>query len=235
MADRPILFSGPMVRAILDGRKTQTRRVIEPYENAPHPFSGAKAAPNLVTVAVPARLGGFTPGPTFCTRYAPGDRLWVRETFVTGFNIDDELGRPVGDRKVWYRATDSGLTWFDPDTETTLDNPPWKPSVHMPRWASRLTLIVTDVRVQRLRDISEADALAEGVESRFIRPVPGDGSAQTWWFGTADGRLTPIAAFRDLWDSLNAARGYGWDRNPWVCAVTFEAHQRNIDQMGVAA
>jgi hypothetical protein len=116
------------------------------------------------------------------------------------------------------------------DLDTEARGYPWRPTIFMPRWASRLTLIVTDVRVQRLQDISEGDARAEGVEHRTVTKLNGS-DPQKWWFGHENGRATAKSAFRDLWDSLNAKRSYGWDANPWVCAVTFTAHQRNIDHL----
>ena len=211
MGDRPIMFSGPMVRAILDGTKAQTRRVIEPFEAVPHPFSGREAAPNLVTVRVPARHGGFIAGPTFRLRYAPRDRLWVREAWRTLHTSDCLAPR--------HLAEDPSKVTFEADPHRR--NPLWafgrlRPSMFMPRWASRLTLIVADVRVQRLQDISEADAIAEGCPARNDEELAGM-DASGW--------------FCSLWDDLNAKRGYGWDANPWVCAITFEAHRCNIDQM----
>ena len=229
MTDRPIIFSAEMVRALLDGRKTQHREILKPQpDTLPNGFAGLRLP------------------------YAVGDRLWVRESFITGFDIDDEFGRPVGDRKVWYRATDRGLTWYDPDTESTLDNPPWKSSTQMPRWASRLTLIVTDVRVQRLQDISEADAVADGMQP-YKFPGP-------WWQGYRDdgdgdlvqqqyvGETPPdwmieprrmkdmthldrsaVHLFTTLWNDLHGPDA--WDRNDWVAALTFETHRQNIDQM----
>ncbi len=194
MADKPIIFSAPMVRALLDGRKTQTRRVLTLRNGFIRDRSDAAD----------------------CVRILPGYRLWVREAFVTGHEIDDEFGRPVGDRKVWYRATDSGLTWYDPDSESTIDNPPWNPSIHMPRWASRLTLTVTDVTVQPLLEISRGDAMAEGC------PFP----------NMADGP-DPRAWFRDLWNSLHGPEA--WAANPWVAAYTFTVERGNIDQMPGAA
>ncbi len=193
MTDRAIHFKGPMVRAILDGRKSQTRRVLKP------PYGTLELTRN-----------GWKP---IYTKAFKGDRLWVREAFITGFDIDDEFGRPVGDRKAWYRATDRGLTWYDPDSESTLDNPPWKPSIHMPRWASRLTLVVTDVRVQRLQDIIRGDAMAEGCPFSNMAAGP-----------------DPREWFRDLWNSIHGPEA--WAANPWVAAITFETHRCNIDQMG---
>ena len=189
MTDRPIIFSAAMVRALLDGRKTQHREILKPQpDTLPNGFAGLRLP------------------------YAVGDRLWVRESFITGFDIDDEFGRPVGDRKVWYRATDRGLTWYDPDTESTLDNPPWKSSTQMPRWASRLTLIVTDVRVQRLQDINRGDAMGEGC------PFPNMAAGPD-----------PREWFRAIWNSIHGPDA--WDRNDWVAALTFETHRQNIDQM----
>ena len=189
MTDRPIIFSAAMVRALLDGRKTQHREILKPQpDTLPNGFAGLRLP------------------------YAVGDRLWVRESFITGFDIDDEFGRPVGDRKVWYRATDRGLTWYDPDTESTLDNPPWKSSTQMPRWASRLTLIVTDVRVQRLQDINRGDAMGEGC------PFPNMAAGPD-----------PREWFRAIWNSIHGPDA--WDRNDWVAALTFATHRHNIDQM----
>jgi hypothetical protein len=211
MTDRPIIFSGAMVNALLDGRKSMTRRVLKP------PYGTLEYLPDRTWRPI-------------CTKFFRGDRLWVREAFITGFDIDDEMGRPVAERKVWYRATDQGLTWFDPDTETTLDNPPWKPSIHMPRWASRLTLTVTDVRVQRLQEISEADAVAEGIErligskgpNHFTREIVGK------WSGSFNAP-TAQEVFADLWNSLHGPDA--WDANPWVCAISFDVHRCNIDQL----
>jgi len=218
MTDRPIIFSAPMVRALLDGRKTQTRRVLKPQPG------GIEQRP-LGFVGSPARFV-FTevhPGGANWTHYAkipytPGDRLWVREAFVTGFDIDDEYGRPVGDKKVWYRATDSNLTWYDPDTESTIDNPPWKSSILMPRWASRLTLTVTDVRVQRLQEISEADAMAEGCDAVLALTIKRPNGAHPG---------NPRECYCDLWNSLHGPGA--WDANPWVVAITFDVVARNID------
>jgi len=132
-------------------------------------------------------------------RFHPGDRLWCREAFTL-----TQHDKPVyrADARDQTGARWSSITPGDPNGEVK-----WKPSIHMPRWASRLTLTVTDARVQRVQDISEADAKAEGF----------------------DGHPDPIGALALLWDDLNAARGYGWDANPWIVAMTFTAEQRNID------
>jgi hypothetical protein len=198
MPDRPIIFSAPMVRALLDGRKTQTRRC---------PFDDTKHGPKPSTVA---------------RYYAPGDRLWVREAHVFGHELDDDQ-RPVGERKIWYRATDSHLTWYDDDTETTLDNPPWRPSIFMPRWASRLTLTVTQVRVQRLQEIKGRDMIAEGVRCQGCHDV-GTGDYSACRDG---GCFEQRGDFIHLWNSLHGPEA--WDANPWVAAISFTVEKRNID------
>lgn len=187
MADRPIIFSGPMVRALFDG-KTQTRRLISTKGQA-NLFNGEWADSFVLD---PGNAGWRAEH----VRYAPGDRLYVREA------IDKVSIRAA----VFYRAE------YDAKFTGCSDGLGWRPSIHMPRWASRLTLIVTDVRVQRLQDISEVDAIREGVT--LIEETCED----------------PREAFRDLWDSL-----YGpgaWHVNPWVVAISFDVHRGNIDEMG---
>ena len=177
MRERPILFKGPMVRAILDGTKTQTRRLVKPEH-----FNGS------VMPTDSAMLNAIK-------WECECPRLWVRETFC-----DQGCGRFL------YRASVENPEWKVRR---------WKPSIFMPRMASRIELEVTAIRASRLQDISEEDAESEG--------------AMTWWnglsqeeqFGMYDGGRGPIAAFRMLWDSINAKRVVGWDTNPWVWAITF--------------
>jgi len=193
MTDRPILFSAPMVRAILEGRKTQTRRVFVP----PPPF----AAGDDITVQL--ATGSIAP------RHKVGDRLWVREAHAlvpaSAYRMSDGVQQAINpsDR---YEAAVYRCDW-------ERSAPPWRPSIHMPRWASRLTLTVTDVRVQRLQDISEEDAIAEGVatfsEGRTMRSI-------------SDAEI-----YRLLWEEINGAGS--WDRNDWVAAYTFSVERRNID------
>lgn len=213
MADRPIIFSAPMVRALLDGRKSQTRRVLK-----------KPAAMNALAVFGPAFL--LLPGNVDLVGYAAGDRLWVREGFVRYHDLDDNDMR-VGPLKTAYRA-DGNFRWLDADTDTFRDCPPWKPSIHMPRWASRLTLIVTEVRAQRLQEISAADAKAEGVVHNNV--VDRLASAPLWSVpGTGAGGRHAIAAFAALWASLHGPEA--WDANPWVAAISFTVHRSNIDAM----
>ena len=179
MNEKPILFNGEMVRAILGGRKTQTRRVVKDQGRVPTVLQsdGNRLLPKHV--------------PDWFTDYCPygghGDRLWVRETH---WRAEGEgTGGKV--RFLQYKAT-------SPDDPPLGDR--WRPSIHMPRWASRITLEVTGVRVERVQDISNEDVHAEGFAP---------------W---GDKYLS----FADLWDSINANRGYGWDANPWVWVVEFK-------------
>ena len=233
MTDRPIIMSGPMVRALLDGRKTQTRRVLKPQ-----PVRGFDGWDWGWSV----RREGVTPGTNILWRndakplglesylpYQPGDQLWVREKH---WCVEIE-GGGIGCPYLVYddEWTDGpGAKTPAPQTERIWWGPPYdgdprfgaRPSIHMPRWASRLTLLVTDVRVQRLRKISCADAIAEG-----IAPAA---NSQTIDCETPD----PRHGFRDLWNSLHKP-GKRWEDNPWVVALTFKVVQTNIDQLGEAA
>lgn len=145
MADRPIIFSAPTIRALLDGRKSQTRRRID----KPKRLSGQNIFDGTWTDGYVMDPGNAS-WRAHCTPYALGDRLWVREGFSTEMLAEGEC---------IYRATVDDDTDYYP---TEIAEIRWRSPIHMPRWASRLTLIVTDVRVQRLQEISEADAVAEG-------------------------------------------------------------------------
>lgn len=204
MKERPILFSGEMVRAILDGRKTMTRRVIKPQ-----PLWVGD--PNVAFKTHSANPKGIIN----CHYGQPGDLLWVRETWASLDGVDhlspkdiELLCRdagyktgPCGD--LWYQADNSYRQWGD-DKQTKGK---WRPSIHMPRWASRINLGITDVRVERLQDITDDDVFAEGIEpfsNRFYN------------------LHTDRDVFAKLWDSINLKRGYGWDSNPWVWVVEFK-------------
>lgn len=211
MTVKPILFSGPMVRALLEGRKTQTRRVLK----SPRDGSGWYRHPE--TGAIINSMGGPLPA----VPYAPGDLLWVREAWCTNALVSGGSERsPAG---ILYRADGD---WFTATTQDGAEKSPWKPSIHMPRWASRLTLEVTGVKVERLQEISEEDAIAEGIEvdqsGRFSTIGWRNYSHDNHPFNSA------VASFRSLWNSLNAKRGYGWDDNPWVIAVSFRVHHANV-------
>ena len=227
MKEHPILFSAPMVLAILAGRKTMTRRVVTvPWAH------GRKTLP-----WAPYYLDsdGML---TWCDEYGQyheyartidgpygvlGDRLWVKETFKHFGNVHDGTG-PVR-ASVKYRADDTYRdcgewpTFADaPERECwTQGRSPWQPSIFMPRWASRLTLEVAEIRVERLRAITEEDAAAEGIHT-----LPSDGYG---WTHGMDGvrHNAPTHAFRALWDSINGKRpGCSWADNPWVWVVEFK-------------
>jgi len=195
MKERPILFSAPMVRAILDGSKTQTRRVVKPQ-----PFAGKSADEmreffikkgalgrdeSLTDLVNGARNAGFID--VKCPHGKPGDRLWVREAH----QIDcDGEGNPI-------------FTLYRADYAERDLAPGWRPSIHMPQWASRITLEITAVRVERLQDISRGDCMAEGC------PFPNIAN-----------ETDPKKWYADLWNTIN---GNGaWDKNPWVWVVEFK-------------
>lgn len=163
---RPIIFSGEMVRALLDGRKTMTRRVVKKQH---------------------------------CPYGQPGDLLWVRETWRQAQWKDGIL----------YRADKARSLGMDEYS----DRHKWKPSIFMPRKASRLTLEITDIRMERVQDITTDDAIAEG-----IKELQGGAKVE----------------FHNLWDSINAKRGYGWKANPRVWVVVFQVHRGNVDEINKA-
>ncbi|CAN0620467.1 conserved protein of unknown function [Burkholderia multivorans] len=210
MKERPILFSGPMVRAILEGRKTQTRRVVKWRDVRPGlnlQFSGltASAIGDAWVLESPTRASHeWRCAPTQCPHGHIGDRLWVRETHLNWWKLDE--ANPEGPRVFSHVAA------YAADGYELEPGEKWIPSIHMLRAASRITLEITGVRVERLQDISETDARAEGVtiEDRH----------NMGYCAGAD-RPPSIRAFRELWDGLNAARGHGWDANPWVWVIEF--------------
>ena len=186
--EKPILFSGEMVRAILDGRKTQTRRVIKPQ-----PSAGVRRSVFV--------LSGLEDGhgrELRCPYGRPGDTLWVRETWASHKYMDDTKPSEftVGAQMlpVWYRA----------DNAQSDERGKWRPSIFMPRWASRITLRVVGVRVETLWDMTVSKMIAEGVAE------------------IENNDKHPLTPFITLWDSINADRGYAWYTNPWVWVVEFE-------------
>jgi len=216
---RPILFSGPMVRAILDGRKTQTRRIVK----LP---SDAEQVKYWTTPSRKPQEGYADPGVNYWTRRGnhidpcpygvPGDRLWVRES-LTHITSDPVTARPC-DVHCYTASVPRGMSSANPYEPNYLfphdGDPPLKPKnmpgIFMPRWASRITLEVLRVRVERLQEISYADAEAEGID-----PL------KTELYPHTNRGYKCQRAYRVLWDSINAKRGYGWDKNPWVWVVEF--------------
>jgi hypothetical protein len=230
--ERPMLFSAPMVRAILDGSKTQTRRIVKHKGELP---------PEWATFAQPMsnlrKDGSWSPGNVFrwseeqtqgqplkslrrwpgngpdlvydwyaipCPYGKPGDHLWVREAWAE----TRPVGSPLPATMFVYREADNRTDYGGP----------WKPSIHMPRKASRILLEVVSVRVERLQDIAEVDALAEGIDRE--RMVEGQDSFDIIADGNMTGRPTPISCYRELWESINGAGS--WSANLWVWVIDFK-------------
>jgi hypothetical protein len=192
--DRPILFSDEMVRAILAGRKSQTRRVIKPQPDV-RPKDFMRFYPNITAknrkhYGTEEHMRRGLPL-DFCPYGQVGDRLWVRETWLQDGDI------------YLYKAD------FGKGVLSDSWNGHWKPSIHMPRTACRITLEVTNVRVERVQEITRSDAIAEGINPDVSNP---------------------IVNFELLWNGINEKRGYGWDVNPWVWVVEFTrcTEERNL-------
>jgi len=209
MRERPILFSGPMVRALLAGTKTQTRRVVKGIDPDHLAATMTKAQWQQVNRNKPVSFGPAD----FCPYGQPGDRLWVRESFMdlrgTGVEHYDADGR----RQRYAFAADSPPGSYSDEARKDYGLK-WKPSIHMPRSACRLVLEVTGVRVERLNDISEEDARAEGCpftwDGNQYEPPPPEADS---WQGY--GR----ASFSLLWSQINGPDS--WQTNPWVWVVEF--------------
>ena len=234
MTEKPILFSSPMVRAILNDTKTQTRRIMKPQPPEYWCPNVGIYAPSLVcrrTECVfpgPEVFGASDENFDIKSPYGkPGDFLWVKETF-----------RVHGGEEYVYQKNPSSVIY---KASAELQHPCygigecWKPSIYMPRWASRITLRIKNIRVERLQDISEKDAWAEGCSKGD--PADNGGFFPADEFVPQKGKRweyvamwdSPIDWYADLWDGLNAKRGFGWDTNPWVWVVEFKREGKNND------
>jgi len=223
MRERPILFSGPMIRAILAGTKTQTRRVIRPQPDVPADAKwidrGGLWWPCIDTLG----RGALDPvGPGIrCPLGEPGDRLWVRETWGIQASLSDPGAPP--DHFVagiqWAADLGAAVKHVHMDQWRTRYErvDPWRPSIHMPRWASRIDLEVVSRRAERVQDISEADARAEGVERvTSVGPM----RAMGWRdYAGGAGFLHATDSFRSLWESIHGAGA--WAPDDWVWVVEF--------------
>ena len=219
--EKPILFSGPMINAILEGRKTQTRRVVNPqpiidnglieggtsFEYGVH--VGERRRNHLIWTGKRGCHTTFDQGLKWMAERSPyggvADRLWVRETF----GLSDERIQNQRENIV-YRA-DSG-----PIHEATTK---WKPSIFMPRWASRITLEIVSVRVERLQEINEEDAIAEGIE--LVGSVGGTYKLYPELEGVTN---CAKDSFSTLWDSINGKK-LPWSKNPWVWVIEFKRYE----------
>lgn len=243
MADHPILFSAPMVRAIIAGRKIQTRRIINSVRTQSSPpvtLTGDRLATALDqardfrrvranTWQWAASSGKVTEWTTWwlaAVGYAPGDRLWVRET----------LRQAAGEPSLYAYAADGELVDLgEMNFPVCADGRRVIPSIHMPRFASRLTLTILDARIQRLQDMegqhwAESDAIAEGVMcihhgdgDYYYSAMRDEPHPQNW--------CDPTDAFAELWNSTYGAGA--WAANPWVVAYTFDVERLNIDAAAI--
>jgi len=225
-----------MVRAILDGQKSQTRRVVREIKQPGDTRYAMSLPPDEAYLLADNKTwrfdarGGVSRYDVPCPYGQPCDRLWVRETWrlspdaCEAWPEDEKPCRGFID----YRADGSSLERHAPDfaaierltigrdPEWDWDSPPhsWRSSIHMPRWASRITLEITGIRVERLQEISADDAIAEGIHLNL------DEAGNTPWPSVA------IAKYRELWDSINARRGHSWESNPWVWVIEFRETER---------
>lgn len=219
MKERPILFKAEMVRAILSGAKTQTRRVVKhiPMLGYPEEWCGLATSSG----GIQHIIGDYR---TFCKHGKIGDRIWVRETFVieNTYEYHGDHTNPTDERPMqikdgyWliphYRATEPEPNMVTYEQDEDDDTTRWRPSIFMPRWASRIMLEITDVRIERLNDISEADARAEGIVDA--------GDDNGWQLSdTTHYSNTAVNSYASLWESINGDGS--WEANPWVWAITF--------------
>lgn len=214
MKERPILFSAPMVRAILAGQKTQTRRIVKPQ-----PSPGFDPTVEFYHRALIGKDGEYFPDPVL--RYGaadenedvrfpfgePMDRLWVKETWGTtsGWDGIKPTDLPIYKVPIRYRA--DGFQWGGI----------WRPSLFMRRWMSRITLEIESVRVERLQDITEADAIAEGAEAQFRTVIAHPLGVKDYHMG-----VSHRAGYANLWNHINDQNGpTSWEGNPWVWVISF--------------
>jgi hypothetical protein len=257
MKERPILFSAPMVRALLAGRKTQTRRVVSERAKSGPRFNQSPDVWVWIDGVFRSLLGGRE-HPVACPYGAPGDRLWVRETWrpyswhednpigiefaADGARMEDLGALDATGYEHWYERVvlscteecqskgliaDEGGNYSWSEGESPLR---WRLSIHMPRWASRITLEITQVRAERVQEISEADAIAEGcaeepVTTDDIEAMVAERFDETAALAVAlgPGTITAKGGYAFLWDQINGERpGCAWSDNPWVWVVEFK-------------
>lgn len=226
MKEQPILMNSAMVRALLNGSKTQTRRIVKKV-------GLAAPAPQSVIDGAATYAGGMV---AHCPYGQPGDRIWVRETWGVISHAWDEacnlidwapdrpataisempFGQGYYSGHVIY-AADGAFEWSGDDDGDGDPRSAWHPSIHMPRRASRILLEIVSVRVERLKDISDADIVAEGIDMEALAESQDRYDIVCKGSG-ASGRATERSAWRDLWEST----GGDWDANPWCWAITFK-------------
>ncbi len=241
MRERPILFSAPMVRAILAGTKTQTRRVVKiPGIMSRTAFAITSPEEEMIQLddgTFHYLSTAALSGPYACPYGQPGDRLWVKETWRTAKSLDAKSPASIGEmcidagyRKPWaplaYEADGHrNSEWRGFEIEGNAEPGKTRVSIHMPRWASRITLEITGVRVERLQDISEDDAIAEGLSifneddaNLYYSALAREDKWPDGWH--LDG---PVDAYLELWEQINGPGSL--DENPWVWVVEFKRVQ----------
>ncbi len=213
---RPILFSTPMVQALLEGRKTQTRRIIK------EPNNGV----NTEICEIDKKAFAADECGVWKDRISPygkvGDLLWVRETFAPSpayipRDCLPNVSEGQGYKAIYYRATSEHFAWG------MYGEPKWKPSIFMPRTASRITLEITNIRVEKLKDISSGDAIAEGIE------LNGDFGYKDYLGKGGIYSNAPRPSYFSLWEKINGKGSV--EKNPWVWVLEFKVHKINVDKM----
>lgn len=244
MNERPIIFNSEMVRAILDGRKTQTHRVMKPQPE-PNPNEPGNHSWPCSSVRSMVDVEGFlindydsTIAPSFCPFGSLRDRLWVRETWADVnsaegpallYKADDEIrfwqdfceefGPDFGaGPSMDYEKYPGDYTMWWTDLLNGAPDHRWKPSIYMPKWASRIKLLIKNIRVERLQDISKEDAIAEGIEP--ITQVESMRISGWKCYQGGAGYVNPVDAFKSFWESISGADSWGF--NPWVWVIEFE-------------
>lgn len=227
MKERPIIFSGEMVKAILDSKKTMTRRLIKFKDFATDSITPLHIELVEGRYCLFNERNGWLVGYPKCPYGKVGDRLWVREIWIQGYDDpliesegDDENAVSIiykADGKEEYRtcSAETAENWGDFSADSEMVG--FKSPIHMPRWASRILLEITDIRVERLNDISEEDAIKEGMPPSHASI---DRISMQHGFNSFS-----QSCFAQLWDSLNDKKGYQWSSNPWVWVIEFKKVQ----------
>lgn len=225
MKERPILFSGPLVRALLAGTKTQTRRLVKHDHVDEIGAWSFDAERREWEAGIEADFGRFGHGFWMrCPYGEPGDRLWVKEQHQALWTTEDCPPKPFREGGegwgVHYVADGGPVEWHDMSADDEGITTRSRPSIHMPRWASRITLEIVEVRAERLQEITEEDAKAEGVDLASLSSIADDQPILETPRSRTKGSHPHVLAFAIGWDTINGDRA-AWKSNPWVWAISF--------------